>query len=331
MEISERLYVGKRGCDLDSRLAGATPSITTEKAAVAATEKIAKKIRALQLSLYAEGRQSLLIVLQGLDAGGKDGTIKHVLGLMNPLGCTVTGFKQPTPLESRHDFLWRVHPHVPARGEVAIFNRSYYEDVLIARVHQLCPKSQLNLRYDQIKQFETLLRTQANTQVIKFFLHISREEQLARFAQRLDDPARNWKISDADYAERQHWDAYREAYELALTKTSTVEAPWFVIPSDNKWYRNYAVASIVLETLEAMAPKMPKPTVNLESIREEFHNAVLQEIRLGRVKPLAKAMDKVLKSRDDQLKLADLTVDEIRGITREAKKRSKKSGNKSSR
>ena len=329
MELSEKLYVGKRGFNIDSQQASATPGITSEKMAIAATEKIAKKIRALQSGLYAEGKQSLLIVLQGLDAGGKDGTIKHVLGLMNPLGCTVTGFKQPTPLESRHDFLWRVHPHVPAKGEVAIFNRSYYEDVLIARVHQLCPKSQINLRYEQINQFESLLRTQANTQVIKFFLHISREEQLARFAQRLDDPARNWKISDADYAERQHWDAYREAYELALTKTSNVEAPWFVIPSDNKWYRNYAVANIVLETLQAMAPKMPKPTVNLDSIREEFHNAVLQEIRMGRVKPLAKAMDKVLKSREDQLKLADLTMSEIRAIALEAKKRGKKSRNKS--
>lgn len=329
MEISERLYVGKRGCNLDSQTASATPGVTSEKAAIAATEKLAKKIRALQLSLYAEGKQSLLIVLQGLDASGKDGTIKHVLGLMNPLGCTVTGFKQPTPQESQHDFLWRVHPHAPARGEVAIFNRSHYEDVLIARVHQLCPKSQINQRYEQIKQFESLLRTQANTQVIKFFLHISREEQLARFAQRLDDPARNWKISNADYTERQHWDAYREAYQLALTKTSSVEAPWFVIPSDNKWYRNYAVASIVLETLQAMAPKMPEPTVDLDSIREEFHNAVLQEIRMGRVKPLAKAMDKVLKSRDDQLKLADLTMSEIRDIDRQAKKRSKKTCNKS--
>lgn len=324
MGLSETLVVGKRGVSIDSRLATATLGATTEKAAIAATEKIAKKIRALQFRLYAEGQQSLLIVLQGLDGAGKDGVIKHVLGMMNPQGCSVTGFKQPTPLDLRHDFLWRIHPHTPAKGDVAIFNRSHYEDVLVARVHQLCPRSQLNLRYEQINQFESLLNTQANTRVIKFFLHISREEQLARFAARLDDPAKNWKISDADYAERQYWDAYREAYEAVLKKTSTTEAPWFVIPSDNKWYRNYAVANIVLETLETMAPKMPKPTVNLATIREDFHNAVLQEIRLGRVKPLAKAMDKVLKSREDQLKLADLTMDEIRGIAQEAKKRGKK-------
>ncbi len=323
MGLSEKLRVGTRGFNIDSRVASATPGATTEKAAIAATEKIAKKIRALQLRLYAEGQQSLLIVLQGLDAAGKDGTIKHVLGMMNPQGCTVTGFKQPTPLDLRHDFLWRIHPHVPAKGEVAIFNRSHYEDVLITRVHHLSPKSQINQRYEQINQFESLLSTQANTRIVKFFLHISREEQLARFATRLDDPAKNWKISESDYAERQHWDAYREAYQIALKKTSTSTAPWYVIPADNKWYRNYAVANIVLETLESMAPQIPKPSVSLESVREEFHNAVLQEIRMGRVKPLAKAMDRVIKSRDQQLQLADLTKAEILAIVREAQKRSK--------
>lgn len=325
MGLAEKLRVGRRGFSIDSQTATATPGAISEKAAIAATEKIARKIRALQLRLYAEGRQSLLIVLQGLDAAGKDGTIKHVLGMMNPQGCTVTGFKQPTPLELRHDFLWRIHPHVPGKGEIAIFNRSHYEDVLITRVHELCPKSQINLRYEQINQFESLLSTQAHTRIIKFFLHISREEQLARFAARLDDPAKNWKISDADYAERQHWDAYREAYEIALKKTSTTDSPWFVIPSDNKWYRNFAVATIVLETLEAMAPRIPKPSVNLDTVRQEFHNAVLQEIRMGRVKSLAKAMDKVVKSRDQQLQLADLTLAEIHAIGREARKRGKKS------
>lgn len=328
--ISKQLVVGPRGFSIDSRVASETPGTRSEKAAIASTEKIARKIRALQLQLYAENKQSLLIVLQGLDAAGKDGTINHVLGMMNPQGCKVTGFKQPTPLEQQHDFLWRIHPHTPAQGEVAIFNRSHYEDVLVTRVHQLCPKSLINQRYDQINQFETLLKTQANTQVIKFFLHISREEQLARFAMRLDDPAKNWKISNSDYEERQHWDAYREAYEIVLKKTSTVQAPWFVIPADNKWYRNFAVASIVLETLERMAPKIPEPTVNIENIREEFHNAVLQEIRMGRVKPLAQAMDRVIKSRDAQLKLADLTMDEIRAVLREAKVPSKKTAKKRS-
>ena len=322
--LAKTLRATNRSLRIDSEYASLTPGSLSEKLAIKATAAIAKKIRALQFQLYAENEQALLIVLQGLDASGKDGTIKHVLGMMNPQGCTVTGFKQPTPLELRHDFLWRIHAHVPARGEVAIFNRSHYEDVVVARVHQLCPKAQLNLRYDQINQFESLLASQSNTRVIKFFLHISREEQLARFAARLDDPAKNWKISTADYAERQHWDAYRESYELAIKKTTSATAPWYIIPSDHKWYRNYAVACIVLETLEAMAPKVPKPSVNLSQVREEFHNAVLQEVRLGRTKALASAMDRVIKSRDDQLKLAGVTLQEIQAINRQAKKAARK-------
>lgn len=327
MTLAKTLRSNSKSCRIDSEYARQIPGALSEKAAIKATAAIAKKIRALQFQLYAENKQSLLIVLQGLDAAGKDGAIKHVLGMMNPQGCTVTSFKQPTALELRHDFLWRVHPHTPAKGEVAIFNRSYYEDVLVTRVHQLFPKTQINLRYDQINQFESLLATQSNTRVIKFFLHISREEQLARFAARLDDPAKNWKISTTDYIERQHWDAYREAYELALKKTSTPEAPWYVIPSDNKWYRNYAVACIVLETLESMAPQLPKPGVDLNQVREEFHNAVLQEIRLGRVKALANAMDRVIKSRDDQLKLAGVTLQEVQEINRQAKQTRKKTKN----
>lgn len=286
MTLANTLRVKGKTARIDSEYASKTPGDITEKAAIKATENIAKKIRALQYRLYAENRQGLLIVLQGLDAAGKDGTIRHVLGMMNPQGCTVTGFKQPTPIEARHDFLWRIHPHAPARGEVAIFNRSHYEDVLVARVHQLCPKPQLALRYEQINQFESLLATQNNTRVIKFFLHISREEQLTRFAARLDDPAKNWKISTADYTERQYWDVYREAYAQVLKQTSTQSAPWFVIPSDHKWYRNYAVACIVLETLEAMAPQIPQPTVDLNQIRAEFHNAVLHEAPPGRAKSL---------------------------------------------
>ena len=286
MTLANTLRVNGKTARIDSEYASKTPGDITEKAAIKATENIAKKIRALQYRLYAENRQGLLIVLQGLYAAGKDGTIRHVLGMMNPQGCTVTGFKQPTPIEARHDFLWRIHPHAPARGEVAIFNRSHYEDVLVARVHQLCPKPQLALRYEQINQFESVLATQNNTRVIKFFLHISREEQLTRFAARLDDPAKNWKISTADYTERQYWDVYREAYAQVLKQTSTQSAPWFVIPSDHKWYRNYAVACIVLETLEAMAPQIPQPTVDLNQIRAEFHNAVLHEAPPGGAKSL---------------------------------------------
>lgn len=277
MTLAKTLHAGSKTCRIDSHHASQTPGALSEKAAVKATATIAKKIRALQFQLYAESKQSLLIVLQGLDAAGKDGTIKHVLGMMNPQGCTVTSFKQPTTLELRHDFLWRIHQHSPAQGEVAIFNRSHYEDVLVARVHQLCPKTQIDLRYDQINHFESLLATQCNTRVIKFFLHISREEQLARFAARLEDPTKNWKISTSDYIERQRWDAYQEAYKLAIRKTSTASAPWYVIPSDHKWYRNYAVACIVLETLEKMAPQIPKPNVDLKQVREAFKQAVIEE------------------------------------------------------
>ncbi len=286
MGLAKTLRANSKTARIDKEYARTTPGDITEKAAVKATLAIAKKIRALQYRLYAENRQGLLIVLQGLDAAGKDGTIRHVLGMMNPQGCTVTGFKQPTPLEVRHDFLWRIHPHVPAQGEVAIFNRSHYEDVLVARVHPHCPKQQLELRYEQINQFEFLLASQNNTRIIKFFLHISREEQLVRFAARLDDPAKHWKISTADYTERQYWDTYQEAYAQVLKQTSTQHAPWYVIPADHKWYRNYAVASIVLETLEAMAPQLPQPTVDLHQIREEFHSAVLHESQPGRVKSL---------------------------------------------
>lgn len=327
MALAKNLLTTSRTVRIDSDYASQTPGSLTEKAAIKATAAIAKKIRALQFRLYAENKQSLLIVLQGLDAAGKDGTIKHVLGMMNPQGCTVTSFKQPTALELRHDFLWRVHPHTPATGEVAIFNRSHYEDVLVTRVHHLCPKAQLNLRYEQINQFESILSTQSNTRIIKFFLHISREEQLARFAARLDDPSKNWKISTSDYIERQHWDAYREAYELVLKKTSTPTAPWYVIPSDNKWYRNYAVACIVLETLENMNPQLPKSNVDINQVREEFHNAVLQEVRLGRVKALASAMDRVIESRDDQLKLAGVTLQEVNEINRQAKRNKGKTKN----
>ena len=281
MTLAKSLLANSTSCRLERAYAKQTPGVPTEKAAIKATEIIAKKIRALQYQLYAENKQSILIVLQGLDAAGKDGTIKHVLGMMNPQGCTVTSFKQPTAQELRHDFLWRIHPHTPARGEVAVFNRSHYEDVLIARVHKLCPKSQFNRRYQQINQFESLLATQNNTRIIKFFLHISPEEQLVRFAARLDDPTKNWKISESDYTERQYWADYQEAYKRVLEKTSTSVAPWYIIPADNKWYRNYAVASIVLATLEGMAPQLPKPSVNLDQIRQKFHSAVLQERQLA--------------------------------------------------
>ena len=240
-------------------------------------EKYRAKLAEQQYLLYSERRHSLLIVLQAMDAAGKDGTVNHVMSAMNPQGTTVIGFKGPTALELEHDFLWRVHPHAPAKGTVAIFNRSHYEDVLVVRVHKLAPKEVWSGRYQLINDFEKLLRTQNNTQIIKFFLHISKQEQLARFKQRLDDPARNWKISGSDYKERELWADYTKAYEEVFEQTSTKHAPWYIIPSNHKWFRNLAISEIVAATMEDLGMKMPKPQVDLDMIRREYHQAASKE------------------------------------------------------
>ena len=245
-----------------------------EKTAQADLEQYRAKISRQQTLLYAGKNHSLLIVLQALDAAGKDGTINHVMSAMNLQGAAVTGFKSPTALELEHDFLWRIRPHAPAKGMVAIFNRSHYEDVLVARVHKLAPKDVWSERYELINDFERLLRKQNSTHIIKFFLHISKEEQLERFKQRLDDPARNWKISDSDYKERALWDDYMEAFEDVFAQTSTKDAPWYIIPSNHKWFRNLAVSQIVAATMEDLGMKMPEPQVDLKAIREEYHQAV---------------------------------------------------------
>jgi PPK2 family polyphosphate:nucleotide phosphotransferase len=236
-------------------------------------QKHLEKLRRLQDLLYSEKRHSLLIVLQALDAAGKDGTVNHVMSAMNPQGTQVTGFKQPTPEELEHDFLWRVHPHAPAKGTVAIFNRSHYEDVLVVRVHKLVPKEVWSARYEFINDFEELLRRENATHVVKFFLHIGREEQLERFKQRLDDPTRNWKISRSDYKERDYWDSYMEAYEDVFAKTSKPHAPWYIIPSNHKWFRNLAVSQILSATLEELKMQMPRPQVDLNEIRRDYHEA----------------------------------------------------------
>jgi PPK2 family polyphosphate:nucleotide phosphotransferase len=229
----------------------------------------------LQFLMYAEKKHSLLIVLQGLDAGGKDGVIRHLLTGMNPAGCRVASFKQPTAEELDHDFLWRVHPQVPAKGEVAIFNRSHYEDVLVVRVHKLVPTEVWSKRYQRINDFEKQLSEENHTTILKFFLYISKEEQLARFKQRLDDPARRWKISASDYKERKYWGDYIEAFEDMLHKTSTNHAPWYVIPSNHKWFRDLAVSHSINRALEDLDMKLPKPTVNLADIRRQYHQAEL--------------------------------------------------------
>jgi PPK2 family polyphosphate:nucleotide phosphotransferase len=230
------------------------------------------RLRKLQYTLYAERAHSLLIVLQGIDAAGKDGVCRHVITAMSPQGCIVTGFKQPTAEERGHDFLWRVHPYAPELGKVAIFNRSHYEDVLVVRVHKLAPKEVWSRRYDHINAFETLL-ADSGTTILKFFLWISREEQLERFKQRLDDPARQWKISDSDYKEREFWDDFVKAYEDMLERCSTDRAPWYVIPSNHKWFRNLAVSQIICEAMEGMKMQMPKPIVDLSQIGKAYHKA----------------------------------------------------------
>jgi PPK2 family polyphosphate:nucleotide phosphotransferase len=214
------------------------------------------RLTVLQERLWAEHRQRLLIVLQGMDASGKDGTIKHVMSGLHPLGCRVVGFGVPSATELAHDYLWRVHEVVPGDGEVAIFNRSHYEDVLVVRVHDLVPKERWSKRYDQINAFETLLADEGTT-ILKFFLHISLDEQLERFKERYDDPTTRWKFKVGDLEERKHWDDYMTSYSEALSRCSTADAPWFAIPSDKKWFRNLAIAEIVADELENMNPKYP--------------------------------------------------------------------------
>ena len=241
----------------------------------AAAEEITRhqrRLRELQELLYVERRHSLLICLQAMDTGGKDGTINHVLGAMNPQGCRVKGFRPPSVEEAAHDFLWRAHQAAPERGEVVIFNRSHYEDVLIVRVHNLVPRDVWSRRYDTINAFEKGL-ADPDTHILKFYLHISKDEQLKRFKERLDDPTKQWKISEADYKERRSWDDYMAAFEEALSRCSTEHAPWFVIPADHKWFRNLAVSRIVVEHLERLNLKYPAPAVDLDKIRREYHAA----------------------------------------------------------
>jgi PPK2 family polyphosphate:nucleotide phosphotransferase len=246
-----------------------------EKAAAEIQEHL-ERLRKAQYLLYADAEQSLLVVLQGIDASGKDGAIGHLFAGVNPLGVKVARFNPPTPEEAGHDFLWRVHAKAPAKGEIGIFNRSHYEDVLVARVHKLVPKSVWSKRYGLIDDFEKLL-TRNGTRILKFYLHISPEEQLKRFKQRLDDPMRQWKISEADYAERALWPKYKQAYEDALELTSTDHAPWYVIPSDHKWFRNLAISEIVADAMDAMKLKLPEPRADLNEIREKYHGEEIKE------------------------------------------------------
>ena len=226
----------------------------TRDAAERRVAACAAEFTAIQELLYGAARQSVLIVLQGMDTSGKDGAVRHVMAPINPQGCVVTAFKTPTSADLAHDFLWRIHPHTPAKGTIGIFNRSHYEDVLIVRVHDLAPRAVWKGRYDAINEFERLL-VENDTIILKFFLHISKGEQRERLLERERDPEKAWKLSAADWIERERWGAYQEAYEDALAKCSTKEAPWYIVPADNKWFRNLAITEIILDTLRPRVPE----------------------------------------------------------------------------
>ncbi|HEV3075833.1 MAG TPA: PPK2 family polyphosphate kinase, partial [Thermoanaerobaculia bacterium] len=223
---------------------------------------------AQQNLLWAEHDRRVLVVLQGMDTSGKDGTISHVFEGVNPLGVRVTAFKAPTQEELDHDFLWRIHDKVPAAGEIGIFNRSHYEAVLVERVQGLVPAKVWKARYSQINDFERLL-AESGTSVLKFFLYIDRDEQRRRLLERLADPEKRWKFSASDLEDRKRWDAYMAAYEEAITRTSTSAAPWFVVPANKKWYRNLVVASVLVKTLEGMQLHYREPAVDLREVEIE--------------------------------------------------------------
>lgn len=225
-----------------------------------------KKIIDLQERLYAENAQSMLVVFQAMDTGGKDGCIENVFKGVNPTGCRVRSFKVPNDVERAHDFLWRYHQHTPRNGILQVFNRSHYEDVLVVRVKDLVPKSVWSKRYDQINHFEEVLESN-NTRILKFYLHIDKEEQKKRLESRLDDPAKHWKYSAADLKERAYWNDYQQAFEVMLEKCSTTTAPWFVVPANHKWYRDVVVSSAILSALEEMNPQFPEGDKNLDKVK----------------------------------------------------------------
>ncbi len=247
-------------------------NITKEEALVIFDKNI-EKLKELQEKLYAEHKQSILIVLQAIDGGGKDGTIEHVFGPLNSQGCRIASFKVPTPIEADHDFLWRIHAQTPAKGEIVVFNRSHYEQVLVVRVHDLEPKEINKTRYDQINDFEKLLASN-NTHILKFFLHISKDEQLQRFKDRIDDPSKHWKVAAGDFAERQKWGDYMAAFEDMVNKCSKDNAPWFVIPADKKWFRDLAISQILVDYMEGMNIQLPQTDEDIEAIKKLYEAEV---------------------------------------------------------
>jgi PPK2 family polyphosphate:nucleotide phosphotransferase len=243
-----------------------TGKYTGEKEALEDVQKNVAELSKLQEVLAAGAADSLLIVLQAMDTGGKDGTIRHIFTGVNPQGCDVAQFKVPTPVEAAHDFLWRIHKRVPAKGQIVIFNRSHYEDVLVPVVHAGLHGKKLKARYEEIVRFEQLLAENGTT-VVKFFLHISRKEQTARLKERLGDKDKLWKLSESDFRERNYWSKYQDAYAEAIPATSRKHAPWFIVPSDHKWYRNAVISQILVETMRAMKLEYPKPKLDFSKFK----------------------------------------------------------------
>lgn len=266
--MKEYLVKPKKDFNLEKFDAGDT-SLAKDGESTAKKElkDLRKKLIKLQQVLYAENKHKLLIVLQAMDSGGKDGTIRSIFKGVNPQGVKVASFKVPSELELSHDYLWRIHSKVPAKGEIVIFNRSHYEDVLVVRVHELVPQEVWMRRYQQINAFERLL-VQEGTTILKFFLYISKDEQKRRFMERIEDPEKQWKFNPKDIEERQYWDAYMSAYQDVLDKTSTLQAPWYVIPANHNWYRDLVISRIIVSRLKALKMSYPQPVENIDQYLE---------------------------------------------------------------
>lgn len=243
-----------------------TPGVEDRADTEAGTSDLLDRLDSLQERLWVEGTRSLLVVLQAMDTGGKDGTTSHVFRAMNPAGVEVASFKKPTEEELAHHFLWRIEKRLPHPGEIVIFNRSHYEDVLVVRVHELVPEDVWSARYEEINEWEARV-IEAGTTIVKVFLHISYDEQRERLLARLEDPDKHWKFNEGDIDERARWEDYQAAYEDAIARCSTDAAPWFIVPADRKWYRNWAVANLLSETLEQLNPQYPRPELDVPRLK----------------------------------------------------------------
>jgi PPK2 family polyphosphate:nucleotide phosphotransferase len=283
MDTKEYRYSGDRKFNINGFDTADTGEFKDRDGCAALFEKNVRRLEAYQDKLYAARKDAVLILFQAMDAAGKDGAIKHVFSGLNPSGVEVYSFKQPTDEEQLHDYLWRCHRHIPRRGKIAIFNRSYYEDVLVAKVHKLYLNQNLpdrckcgdviEQRYGQIRQFERYLWENGIT-VLKFFLHVSKDEQKKQLLERIDDPSKNWKFAKSDFLERRHWDAYQDAYEKAINATATESSPWHVIPSDKRWYARYLISEIVVKHFKEIDPRYPKLSEEAETDMREFRGSL---------------------------------------------------------